>query len=251
MTSNKIHFFDFVKNLDLQAENGLEKNIILIEKKSLAFYFHEFCIEKPQFFFRELIQEYSNRKIRLIVIYEFQWIQNQQIIQSRIESMFDKSLTIHGRKTKFVRIDKAQSEIFLNENHLQGYVSSKFKYGLFLKTELVAVATFSAGRKMNEQPEDYRSFELIRFANKLGFRVVGGLTKLLMGFTKMHNPGDIMTYVDSAWSDGTGFEAIGFEIKGELKPQEIFANQDKSIPIIWNAGSLKMVLKTHQSFENE
>ena len=200
------------------------------------------------FFFKELIDQFAEQNIRLIIIYEFQWINNQQIIKSRIESIFDKSISIHGRKTKFVRIDKAQAEMFLTENHLQGYVSAKLKYGLFLpaglseKEELVAVATFSAGRKKKEMLENLRSFELIRFANKSGFRVIGGLSKLLNGFFKNHNVGDIMTYVDAAWSDGAGYQKLGFVTQGFLEPFNIFEkNNSNEIPV-WNAGSLKLVL---------
>jgi hypothetical protein len=236
MNSNKIQFFDFAQNLSSEDAQIIENNLILLKQKSLAFYFQEIGIEKSQYFFKDLIKQYVEQNIRLIVIYEFQWVQNQSIIKYRIESFFEKSITIYGRKTKFVRIDKTQSEIFLNENHLQGFVSSKFKYGLFLQNELVAVATFSAGRKKKEMPENLRSFELIRFANKSGFRVIGGLSKLLKGFIKNHNVGDIMTYVDTAWSDGSGFEKLGFAKKGELEPFKIIE------PSIYNAGSLKLVL---------
>jgi hypothetical protein len=242
MNSNKAHFFDFVKNLSSEDAQLIENEVILFELKSTAFYFQESKIEKSQYFFKELIQHYSEKEIRLIVIYEFQWIQYEAILKSRIESFFGKSDTIHGRKTKFVRIDKAKSEIFLNQNHLQGYVSSKFKYGLILtagiqeQSELVAVATFSAGRKKKEMPENLRSFELIRFANKSGFRVIGGLSKLLNGFVQNHNVGDIMTYIDAAWSDGSGFIKLGFEKKSGLEPFKITENS------IYNAGSLKLVL---------
>lgn len=242
MNSNKIQFFDFVKNINFEFSSLVENNIILFEQKSLAFYFHDTNIERPQFFFKELIDQFTEQNIRLIVIYKFQWVNNHQIIKSRIESMFCKSISIHGRKTKIVRIDKTQAEMFLNKSHLQGYVSAKLKYGLFLpaglseKEELVAVATFSAGRKKKDMPDNLRSFELIRFANKTGFRVIGGLSKLLNGFIQNHNVGDIMTYVDAAWSDGKGFEKLGFEKKGELDPFKI---SEKSI---FNAGSLKLVL---------
>jgi hypothetical protein len=107
---------------------------------------------------------------------------------------------------------------------------------------LVAVATFSAGRKMKNKPEYYRSYELIRFANKIGFRVVGGLSKLIKGFLNEREVGDIMTYVDRTWSRGKGFEKIGFEKIGELPPFEIDNN--------WNAGSLKMVLEITNKHAN-
>jgi hypothetical protein len=168
--------------------------------------------------------------------------------------VFGKTKLIHGRKTSVKRIDKAVTEIFLNQNHLQAYVSSKIKYGLFLEQELVAVATFSAGRKMNDKPQDFRSYELIRFANKNGCRVYGGLSKLLNAFILNHKPGNIMTYADLCWSTGESYLKLGFEQVGILLPQTIYfqkTNPDNFTANntfgIWNAGSLKFILSINQN----
>jgi hypothetical protein len=178
---------------------------------------------------------------QVITIFAHQWANNQAIIKSRIYSLFGKNTTIHGRKTLFKRIDKAIAQPFLDENHLQGYVNSKLKYGLYSNGELLAVATFSAGRKMNDKTDPYRSFELIRFANKLNINVVGGLSKLIKSFAKTHNAGNVMTYVDAAWSTGQSFKKLGFMEKGKLEPMLITAYNGQKKVDFFNAGSHKLI----------
>jgi hypothetical protein len=238
MNSNFNSFLLFLQE-NISAEITINENVFIFEKHKLAFLFFENNKKENIIFnenyFQDLINKYERKRIQLVIVLESQWHEKQAIVKSRLASFFSKTKTIHARKTKFLRIDKQIAEMFLNKNHLQGYVSSKLKYGLYLNDELVAVATFSAGRKMKDKPEKYRSYELIRFANKVGMRVIGGLSKLIVGFTKEREIGNIMTYIDKAWSKGDSFEKIGFVRSGELPPFEI----DNT----WNAGSIKMILE--------
>jgi hypothetical protein len=246
MNINKLHFLDFLLKLAIRFEHNETESIVLIPEKSVAFLFQENIFKTSQFFLQEKIHQYSIKKISLFIIFEFQWIDNQEIVKSRIESMFNNSTSIHGRKTKFSRIDKQQALLFLDQNHLQGYVTSKFKYGLFQKDKLVAVATFSAGRKMKNRQENFRSYELIRFANLKGFRIIGGLSKLIIGFIKSHNAGNIMTYADLAWYSGESYETIGFELKSKSEPIKLTFESNEIIFSYWNAGSLKYILEANK-----
>ncbi|ULT28536.1 hypothetical protein KUH03_19615 [Sphingobacterium sp. E70] len=88
------------------------------------------------------------------------------------------------------------SQRFLVEHHLQTALPGKYRYGLYEQGELVSIAVFSGGRRMNDKNEEYRSFELLRFCNKSGYNVIGGLSKLITAFAKDFHPGDIMTYTD-------------------------------------------------------
>lgn len=122
----------------------------------------------------ELQEKYLQEDIKLIHLWEDLWQSKPDQVLARIKSLLGKNIRIHGRKTKAFKITKPVADSFLIENHLQGSVSSRYKIGLFEKDELVAVATFSALRKMNHT-ENYRSAELIRFAVKAGYSITGGL----------------------------------------------------------------------------
>jgi len=121
--------------------------------------------------------------------------------------------------------------------------------------ELIAVASFSKGRKMNRLKENQRSFELVRYCCKEGITVTGGLTKLLKCFADEKDPGDIMTYVDKQLSEGASYLKCGFKLHSETKKQEFLVNagtfersyfkgeefDPKKFYISENLGNLKLV----------
>jgi hypothetical protein len=208
-----------------------------------------------------------------IVLWEDYWIAKPEIVKSRLSAMLGESYKIPARLTVARRIEKKDEVSFLKTNHLNGSVSSKFRYGLFLPNRyyrvlnadfqanregdelLVAVATFSHPRIFQKETGPIRSYELIRFASALGSNVVGGLDKLLNAFVKERQPDDIMTYADLEWSDGASYRKLGFEMKGQTPPipfnldletmsrsTKILSEQAKEDQVVvYNAGSLKYV----------
>ncbi|QNR86478.1 hypothetical protein H9N25_08835 [Pedobacter riviphilus] len=210
---------------------------------------------KNKFTPRDLIglqEKYRQEGIKLIHLWEDLWQSKPDQVLARIKSLLGKNIRIHGRKTKVLKITKPVSDSFLTENHLQGSVSSRYKIGLFEKDELVAVATFSALRKMNHT-ENYKSAELIRFAVKAGYSITGGLSKLISFFAETYKPNDLMTYADRDWSTGAAYIKLGFKQTAVLEPQvyvldENLNRQLKKEQLIlaqemFNTGSLKFILK--------
>ena len=138
------------------------------------------------------------------------WNKNKEALKSRLCSLMGVTKRIHARQCLIKKITKAEARIFVDLNHTMGYAEANFNCGLFFKDELVAVACFSKGRRMNRLPADKRSFELIRFCNKNFYTVVGGLSKLIRYFEETHSPGDIMTYIDRSWGEPNAYYALGF-----------------------------------------
>jgi hypothetical protein len=185
-------------------------------------------------------------------------LQQDKIIH-RIKTLSGQALRIYARHTIVARIDKKVSLEFQRDYHLQKAVAGKYRYGLFFNGDLVSIAVFSGGRRMNDQPDSYRSFELIRFCHKQGVIVVGGISKLIQAFQKDFSPGDIMTYADRDWSQDSSLTKIGFKNMGQTSPQEFwFCDQERytltssnleALKVLYptgypksNSGSLKMVL---------
>jgi hypothetical protein len=199
-----------------------------------------------------LQEKYCQEGIKLIHLWEDLWQSKPDQVLARIKSLLGKNIRIHGRKTKVFKIAKPVADSFLIENHLQGSVSSRYKIGLFEKDELVAVATFSALRKMNHT-ENYKSAELIRFAVKAGYSITGGLSKLIAFFAEMHKPNDLMTYADRDWSAGAAYSKLGFIQTAVLEPQIYVLDENLSRLLkkdhqistgeVFNTGSLKFILK--------
>lgn len=258
---------------------------LFLPEKNLIFHCISLGFEVNQpLFFQELCNFFAKKKIKIIHLWEDVWLSKQNIVKSRILSLLGKSETIPARLTQVRRIDKPTLDNFLTVNHLQGTVGAKLKYGLFLperyfrvidtnttnqsimqmlnhsKELLVAVASFSNAKKIVREGKEFRSYELIRFANLKGFTIVGGLNKLLKNFIHEQNPDDIMTYADSDWSDGSNYEKIGFERIEQTPPlafsidNQTFTRNLISTPhllpfsseergIIYNSGNWKFLMK--------
>jgi hypothetical protein len=126
--------------------------------------------------------------------------------------------TVYARSCEIRKVDKKTAEDFLEYYHLFGSTQSAINLGLYSQDELLALTSFSKGRKMNRLHQDQRSFELIRFCCKSGITVTGGLTRLVKNFCAEKKAGDVMTYVDRQLSEGKSFINAGFKKHSEAGP---------------------------------
>ena len=151
-----------------------------------------------------------------ITVFEDQFKLEPQKVIERLKYHIGESKRIHGRDTKVEKITKPEAYEFLNQNHSNVPLKAKYNYGLKNKSgDLVTVASF--GQVINMRKGN-KSSELIRFCNKLGYRTVGGLSKLLLHFKNNHNIDELMTYCDAEWSDGKSYEKLEFVKIDDLPP---------------------------------
>ena len=169
-----------------------------------------------------LQQYYQSDDIQLVQLWEDIWLTREEQVLSRISSLLGKNKKVHGRKTKIRAITQPEADNFLNRFHLQGTVKGRHRFALEVEGEMVAVALFSAKRKMTRRGPDYYSIELMRFANVAGVTVQGGLSKLIKHVTKTLTPNDVMTYADLDWSYGKGYTKLGFELSEQSGPAYIW-----------------------------
>lgn len=190
-------------------------------------------------FFQRLSDYCTANGWRLIHLWEDVWRQKPAVVLSRLSALAGLSERIPARLTRVRRIDRPTTERFLDANHLQVAVQSKYKYGLFLPNRyfrvlspayqqqlppdlpelLVAVATFAHPRQVKRLDTVYRSMEMVRFANLLNCTVVGGLDKLIKTVVINQQPDDLMTYADRDWSDGRSYEKLHFTRVELTEPQ--------------------------------
>jgi hypothetical protein len=190
-----------------------------------------------------------------------QIIRDPEKVAAILLSKLQLNKTVFARKCEVRPVDKKTAGAFLEKYHLMNATKSAFNLGLWFEEELIALATFSKGRKMNRLPEDQRSFELIRFCCKSGMTVTGGLTKLLRHFCEEKQAGDIMTYVDKQLSDGRAFIQAGFKKHSETAPNYFLVNRlsfertaadmeetfdRKKFYLSHNAGNIKLVYTPHE-----
>lgn len=138
--------------------------------------------------------------------------------------------TIFARNCSVARIGKAACDAFLQENHRLGSTGGRYRYALFVERStgasedagpgegaMVAVALFSNARRWKKDGGVVSSYEWIRYCSLRGYRVVGGMSRVLRHFIAEVGPDDIMSYADADYPDGGDvYATLGFVAEGEV-----------------------------------
>ena len=156
-------------------------------------------------------EECEAKGIHLIHIFDTEWNLKRDIVKSRLRGLFGYNDRIYARKCIVKLVNYADSKKFLEDNHLQGNCISKYRYGLYYNSELVAIMTFGSSRFKKDETE------LLRFCNKKFTNVIGGASRLLKHFLKEHNV-KLVSYADRRWSIGNLYEKLGFKLESISKP---------------------------------
>ena len=162
--------------------------------------------------------------IQLIHVWEDDWVYKKEILKSMILNKLGKSKDkIFARKTEIKEVtDNSMVKNFLNNNHIQGFVGSKIKIGLFYENELVSLMTFGELRKLMNLKSSENKYELIRFCNKLNSNVIGGASKLFKYFIKTYSPEYISSYADRSYSNGNLYKQLGFVLDKITPPNHYY-----------------------------
>lgn len=215
---------DFIKSLNIEIVTNTKKIIspleldIFIPSHNIAIEFNGLYwhneIYKDNDYHLNKTQLCEEKGIQLIHIFEDEWLDKQDIVKSRLKNILGlTSNKIYARKCIIKEVSSKDTKKFVNDNHIQGNVNSKYCFGLYHNDELVSVMTFSKRPMINN-----KEFELLRFCNKLNTTVVGGANKLLQHFIKTYQPKEIISYADRRWSRGNLYEKLGFKFTHNSKP---------------------------------
>lgn len=195
----------YLPNLKLAIEfNGL-------------YYHSEKCVENN--YHRKKTELAEKNNIKLIQVYEDDWLFKQDIVKSRILNLLGKSEKIYARKCEIREInDNKLIREFLEKNHIQGYIGAKIKIGIFYKEELVSLMTFGNLRRSMGQKSIDGSYEMLRFCNKMNTAITGGASRMLKYFIEKYNPIEIISYADRSWSTGNSYFKLGFDLVEKTQP---------------------------------
>lgn len=74
----------------------------------------------------------NEKGIRLIHIFEDEWLYKQEIVKSRLKNILGLTENkIFARKCVIKEVNSKESKLFLDSNHLQGFTNSSVKLGLY------------------------------------------------------------------------------------------------------------------------
>lgn len=192
--------------------DGLEIDIYLPDMK-IGFEFNGLYWHSNKFkdknYHLDKTNYFLERGVRIVHIWEDDWIFKKDIIKSQIINLIGVSERIPARKCKVMLIEDSKLvKEFLDRNHVQGFVTSKVKIGLLYNDKLVSLMVFDQfeGRKKMKEDE----WNLSRFCSSLGTSVVGGASKIISFFVKNYHPKRIISYSDRSWSNGNLYFMLGF-----------------------------------------
>jgi len=235
VSGQEILFNNYIREIYSDEMSFNDKNIIYpyeldiyLPKEKISFefnglYWHDEIHRENNYHLNKT--ELTEKKgIRLIHVYEDDWIYKQEIVKSRIKNLLNKTpINIYARKCEIKEIfDNNIIKNFLETNHLQGFVNSKIKIGLFYNNELMSLMTFGNLRKLTSQKSINNSYEILRFCNKTNTNVIGGASRLFKYFINKFNPKEIISYADRSWSQGDIYNKLKFELVNKTKPNYFY-----------------------------
>lgn len=185
------------------------------------FYHTDWNFGKTKFYHVSKTNKCESQNIRLIQVFEDEYMKNKDLVIAKIRHILgiSKLARIMARKCTINQINASSAEVFLNKNHIQGYVKATVYLGAFLNNELISVMTF---RKTNED------WELTRFATDIRFVCPGIGSKLFKYFIKLYSPKIVKSFADRRWTSLLGsnfYSSIGFNLEKVLPPDYKYYNQ--------------------------
>lgn len=164
--------------------------------------------------------ECKKHGIKLLHIFEDEWIYKKDIVKNRISHILGVNMTkkINGRDCVIKEIDSRLKNDFLTKYHIQGIDISKINLGGFYNDELVAVMTFSRGNISKGSKVIEGVWELNRFCTNYNYHIPGIAGKLLKYFQRNYKWNKIFSYADLRWSDGNLYKALNFNLDYYTQP---------------------------------
>ena len=221
--------YDYVKNIyggevirnnRSILPNNKELDIYIPEKQlAIEFngcYWHS-KLYLSRFYHQDKSKECLGKGIRLIHIYEDEWVYKQDIIKDILKTalgVFENK--IYARKCEVKVVDK-QTYKNMCQYHLQGYSPAQIILGLYYQDQLIQLASFSKSR----YDKNYE-YEWIRGVQLPGYQIVGGTSKLFKYFINNYNPTSIICYSDFNKFSGNSYKNCGFNLDKITTPDMWF-----------------------------
>jgi hypothetical protein len=162
----------------------------------------------------EKLDLFSNMGIQIVHIFEDEWLFRQDVVKYRLRTLFNKDEKILAENCNIREISSVELNSFENTYSLRGSSrSTTYRYGVFLKEELVSSISFSM---IKYEDKTGKNFEIASYNSKI--TVVGGFQKLLQHFISKVKPKKIIHYVDRRWESLKTYLTYGFKFLTNTKP---------------------------------
>ena len=144
--------------------------------------------------------------IRLIQIFEDEWLYHKDIVIDKISSIIIKKSDkprVYGRDLVLRLADTEDVKILLNENHIQGYTEGSIYYGAYGKKDNILYATMGIRKlrdSMSSNVKTDKNYEITRSCYNNKYIIVGLFPKFLKYF-KTQGIAYVRSIADMRYSD--------------------------------------------------
>lgn len=214
---------NFIKSLgeqvvsnDRKVLSGKEIDILLPERKLgieiNGLHFHsEFSGGKDKNYHLHKREEALKNGIKLLQFWDFEVIHKKELVFGMIKNQLGYSKKIGARKTKIKEIKAKDVRSFFEENHLAGFANGSSYIGLYVGDELLSCLILGSSRTSKEN-------EIIRFATKISYNVVGGFSKIVNYILKNKNIKSLVSFADKRISNGELYIKSGWREVSNTSP---------------------------------
>lgn len=189
---------DNAKQLDIY----IDELKIAIEFNGIFWHNSDYAIHgkkpTPMMYHYDKTQECIEKNIRLIHIFEDEWIHHKALCKSKIRKIIasDKMMHINANLCKINKtISQYDKEKYLLKYSFYGIDGSSLTYCLTYKNYVIAMMTFSKTRN-NKQYE----WQILNYVEMNSFIVDNGFKTLIQAFIDDVNPSNVCYYISRDWN---------------------------------------------------
>lgn len=169
---------------------------------------------------RKHYQKYLDCKqqgIRLITLYETEWVGNNYAIRRLLRHALNKSRgKLMARKCELRKVSNAEAGAFFDRYHPQGGAGSGEHYALLWNGKIVACMRFVIGANDRGMGAKTRTWTLGRFATRI--TISGAASRLFKAFIKDFDPSEVKSFSDNRFFEGGMYEQLKFVMESEVAP---------------------------------
>lgn len=165
---------------------------------------------KDRNYHRNKYLDCSQAGIRLVTIFEDEWIKNQTIVKDRLKHIIGMNLPGCGaRSLEIIKSNHVIAREYFQKNHISGHANAGVYYAAIASDgSIKAMMSFGKNRKIVKPKIDWQ-WEMVRFATD-GGHYPGVAARLFKTFVRENSPESVLSYADLRWGQGTYLRNLGF-----------------------------------------
>ena len=148
--------------------------------------------------------------IRLFAIYEDEWNDKREIVQSMILSRIGLTTKLNARCLSIIQVSGEHVKDFFNENHIDGHARCKVAFCL-IDSDCRIISALSLRKPFHKSLNN--KLEVARFATLKNHQcrgALGKLTKVAVSYAIENKIDGLITYVDERVGVGESYQKVGW-----------------------------------------